>query len=200
MSVPRVVAWRTVEDAIRAWFESSTGLDTIWEDQRASQPAYPYGSLNILPGSTPMHTTAEQIQKTNGTIKLKRQIDFTVACSIHVGPPDATIPECHARSLISTALMFLDAPGQGTKFAAAGLGLRGPLGQPEDLDLNIGGQWISRSRVDIRFGVAAILENVPATDPGWFDRVELSSRYSGLKTPGDPAPLDIDEEIIGPPP
>ena len=199
----QVIDWRNLQEVIAAWFRSGTGLQTVWEDQRAPQPSYPYASLNIAPGSSNMPTRSEQIQKADGSIKLKRQTDFTVACSIHVGPPSATIPKCHSRSLIDTAIMELDAPEQADKFRAAGLALRGPLGEPQDLDLNVGGQWISRSPVDIRFGVAAVLENVPATQPGWFDRVEISSRYQGLKTPaanpGDPAPLDLDNEIIGPP-
>ncbi len=201
VSVPPVVDWRAIEDAIREWFETSSGLQTIWEDQRAPQPSYPYASLNRLPGSSAMPVKSEQIQKADGSIALRRQLDFTVSCQIHVGPPGATTPECHARSLIDTAVAHLDTPGQSEKFEDVGLGLRGPLGEPEDLDLEIGGEWISRSRVDIRFGVASVLQNVPATQPGWFDKVELSSRISGLKTPGigdGPAPLDLDEEILDP--
>jgi len=190
--VTQVVQWRTVEDAIRRWFVAATELSVIWENQRAPQPAYPYGSLAIMPGSFSSPIRSEQTQKTDGSIRLRRQLDFTVACSVHVGAVGGTHPECDARGLIDTAMMHLDTPGQSGEFEAASIGVRGPLGATQNLDLLVGGQWISRARADIRFGVAAILENVPATQPGWFDKVQVASNFSGLHTPGDPAPLDFD--------
>lgn len=195
MTVPLAVDWRTIEDAIHGWFSASTELTTVWENQRAPQPAYPYASLLILPGSAPSGVMAEKATQADGSVKRRRQIDFTVACTIHAGPLGATPPELSARYLLDSALMALHTQTHSDAFRVAEIGLRGPIGEPQNLDLEVGGQWLSRSRVDLRLGTAAT--HTDAT-PGWFDKVEVSSRFENLNTTGDPAPLDMDEEILDP--
>lgn len=193
-TVAQAIDWRTVEDALYDWFSTSTGLETVWEDQRAPQPTYPYASLNVLPGTSPMGAQSEHITEADGSITMRRQRDFTLSCQVHVGPTGANTPECHARTLVDTAIMTLDSPVQAQLFSSAGIGIRGPLGEPQDLDLEISGEWISRTRVDIRFGVASTLNIAP----GYFEKIGISSRLAGLNTDGDPAPLDLDDETFDP--
>jgi hypothetical protein len=189
----RVIDWRAVEDSLREWWATSTGLTTIYEDQRAPQPSYPYISLRIAAGTAPKPVKSEEIWQADGKIKLRRQNDFTLTAQIHV---DSKRPECHPRSLIDGAVAVLDAPDQSALFSTVALGIRA-IGQTQNLNLNVGGQWISRSMIDIRFGVAAVLTNTPAGTPGHFEKVEVSSTIDGLKNPAT-SNLELDNEILDP--
>ncbi len=195
MTIPSPIDWETIENALHRHFEDATGIQFVWADQRAPQPEYPYGSLNILPGSTALPVLDGQFIKPDGSIKLVGQRDFTVSAQIHVGPPDSTTPRCHGRALMYAAIAALDLPLTCEAFREAGIAIR-QKGQPNDLDIEIGGEWISRTQADIRIGVAAVLQDIPATQPGWFDKVEVSSTIKGIKNPG--GSLELDEETFDP--
>lgn len=42
--------FETFENAIHAWFSGSTGLTTVWANQSAMQPQYPYATLDVISG------------------------------------------------------------------------------------------------------------------------------------------------------
>ena len=195
MSIPSPIDWAAVEDAIHAHFELATGVSWIWADQRAPQPNYPYGSLNILPGTVSLAVLDEVRIQIDGTIKIVGQRDFTVSAQVHVGPPSNMVPASHGRALMYAAVAALDLPGQVDTFRGVNLAVRAK-GQPQDFDLEVGGEWISRTQADIRFGVAAVLENIPETDVGFFDKVEVSSTLNGLQSPG--GSLELVDELFDP--
>jgi hypothetical protein len=66
------------------------------------------------------------------------------------------------------------------------------------LDVVIGTEWIKRAQVDLRFGTMSFI-NISdwpnLADPGWFDKVEVSSDLSPLVGGGG---LNLDEEILDP--
>lgn len=64
------------EDAIHDWFSTATGLTTVWRDQSAPQPAYPYGSLLIIAGPT----------KLGGQDEVRESTDLTIVQNVKVTP------------------------------------------------------------------------------------------------------------------
>lgn len=52
MVAPTPIDWNAIEDGIHAWFSGATGLTTIWENQSAPQPDFPYASLQVTSGPT----------------------------------------------------------------------------------------------------------------------------------------------------
>ena len=194
MTTPIAVDWLTIQNTIYTWLANTTGIDVSEEDQRAPQPSYPYVTINFLPGIAPRAVRDERRQKADGSVAIVGQRDFVASIQIHVNSND---PQIHARTRLDSAVASLETPGVDQLFESVGLAVR-EKGQPQDFDLVVGSEWISRSQVDIRFGVASVLENIPETTPGYFDKVEVSSRIDGFKTPGDPAPLDLDQVIFDP--
>lgn len=202
MATPVPIDWGALEDAILFWLESSTGVQWIWRNQAAPQPAYPYGSVGRLGGVAPIAVRDEvRLQlddadppQPTGELKIVGQRDFVASCQLHVGPPGDTEPACHAFALMSAAVADLATEPRKDAFREVGLAIR-ERGQPTELDIEIGGQWISRAQVDVRFGVASVLENTPSTRPGFFDKVEVSSTILGTQTAGS---RDLVDELLDP--
>lgn len=198
MSPPPIVPinWRAIRDAIWQWFTETAGCETIWADQNAPQPAYPYGSLNILPGTLELGALDEQRILDDGSLQLVGPRDFVLSCQIHSGRygPD---PSCDALSRAMSVIASLGLPQYRDALAVANIGIR-DRGQPQMLDVLVGTEWIKRAQVDLRFGtmsVVSIRDWPSLSDPGWFDKVEISSDLEPLQGSGD---LNLDEEIIDP--
>jgi len=67
VTAPTPIAWDTVENAIKAWMATSTGLTSIWRDQSGSQPDRPYASLLVIAGPTRIHGLDELRYTTDET-------------------------------------------------------------------------------------------------------------------------------------
>ncbi len=50
MAVSLPIDFRVAEDAIHGWFAGAVELTTIWRNQNAPQPAYPFASLYVIAG------------------------------------------------------------------------------------------------------------------------------------------------------
>ncbi len=191
------INWKLIRDTLWQWFAESAGVETIWEDQAAPQPAYPYASLNILPGTLNFGALDETRIQSDGSIELVGPRDFVLSCQVHVGPTDSSDPYCDARMRADAAVATLAIPQYQYALRRANLGLR-ERGQVQMLDLEVGTEWIKRSQVDIRFGTmssVAVSDWPNLEDPGWFNKVEVSSDIQGL----DPSSnLNWDEEILDP--
>lgn len=75
MAASSPMSWGTIEDAIYTWFNGQTGIDTIWANQNAPRPAYPYAVLNIDSGPMP-----------EGWDEHRSSVDLTVATDVKVTP------------------------------------------------------------------------------------------------------------------
>ena len=198
MSAPAFVPidWRSIRDTLLAWFAEVTGCETIWADQAAPQPSYPYASINILPGQIGFGVLDEERINADGSLTIVGPRDFVLSCQIHVGPGDSDDPSCDARTRADAAIASLAIPQYRQLLSAVNLGLR-ERGQPEMIDVVIGTQWIKRVQVDIRFGTMSQVD-VDAwpdlAEVGWFNKVEVSSDIQGLQSPD----LNLDEEILDP--
>jgi hypothetical protein len=191
------IDWRSIRDTIWEWFTEMSGCETIWADQSAPQPAYPYASLNILPGSIEFGALDEERIQSDGSLLLVGERDFVLSCQIHIGPECSNDPSCDARMRADCVVASLALPQVRNLLGSANLGLR-ERGQPQMLDLVIGTEWIKRAQVDIRFGTmseVAIADWPNLSDPGWFNKVSISSDIQPLQGAGG---LNLDDELLDP--
>ena len=189
--------WRLIRDTLWQWFSEIAGVETIWEDQAAPQPAYPYASLNILPGTFATGALDEERIQADGSLWLVGPRDFVLSCQVHVGPTASDDPYCDARIRADAAVASLAIPEFRQALKRANLGVR-DRGQVQMLDLEIGADWIKRSQVDIRLATMSVVKIADwpnLSDPGWFSKVEATSDIQGLMPSSG---LNWDEEILDP--
>lgn len=190
------VNWALIRDTLWQWFSEVSGCETIWADQNEPQPAYPFASLNILPGTIALGALDEQRIAADGSLQIVGQRDFVLSCQIHSGTP-AHDPNCDAISRAHSVIASLAVPQYAPAFRTANLGLR-ERGQVQMLDLVVGAEWIRRAQVDIRFGTMSFVEISAWPDlseTGWFEKVVFSGDIQGLRSGSTLNPTD---ELIDP--
>lgn len=200
MTAPAFVPidWRRIRDTLWQWFAEVSGCETIWADQAAPQPAYPYASLNILPGTLGAGALDEERIQADGSLLITGPRDFVLSCQIHIGPDAASDPYCDARMRADAIVASLSLPQFRDALTTANLGLR-ERGDVQSLDIEIGTEWLKRAQVDIRFGTTSNVDTLAWPDlakVGWFEAVEVSSDLSPLVNPA--GTLNLDEELIDP--
>jgi hypothetical protein len=141
----------------------------------------------------------DEEQWSDGDLVLVGQREVNASIQVHVGPPDDAVPECDGQAIIEGALAALVIPSIVEDLANANLAMR-DRGQPQNVSLPVGANWISRWQTDVRFGFVSVVS--PDTTPGldgvgWFDKVEVSSDYSGVQDPS--TGLNLDDEVFDPP-
>lgn len=189
------IDWRLIRDTLWQWFGDVSGCETIWADQNTPQPAYPYASLNVLPGTLAAGALDEQRIQADGSLALVGPRDFVLSCQIHVGPTAADDPDCDARMRADAVVASLAIPQFREAIRAANLGIR-DRGPVQMIDIEVGAQWIRRAQVDLRFGTMSFVDLTAwpnLADVGWFDKVQASSHLEGA-----PAGIQWDDELLDP--
>lgn len=183
------IDWETVEDALHAWFSNATGLETIWRNQNAPQPPYPYASLSFIAGPTKLGGQDEQRSSTDlgqpqGQEVLVESVGLrtaTLSCQVYAAKEDVLDPTKHARHLMSAAQSSLGLPSVIAKLSEAGLSII-EEGEVQNIDEVIENAFVSRANMDVRLGLAS---NV-SERTGFIEQVKASSTSLGL-----------DEELFG---
>lgn len=191
------IDWVAIRDTLWDWFSVVTGCETIWSDEEGPQPLYPYASLNILPGPGELGVLDEQRINADGSITLVGRRDFILSCQVHIGGESSRDPAADARIRLDAAIASLAAPQFVDALEAVNIGLRS-RGQPQNLDLAIGTEWIKRSQVDIGFGTTSFVDTSVWPDlgkVGWFNKVRVSSDLSPLVGGGG---LNWTDELLDP--
>jgi hypothetical protein len=173
------IDWRTIRDTLWQWFREVSGCETIWADQDAPQPAYPYASLNILPGTLPTGALDEERINADGSLSLVGPRDFVLSCQIHAGARAGAT--CDARMRADAIVASLAIPVYRYALRNANLGLR-ERGAVQMLDLVVGAEWMKRAQVDIRFGTMSNVDIAAwpnLAEVGWFDKVEATANIDG---------------------
>lgn len=186
MTLQIPIDWRTIENALHTWFSSTTGLETIWSNQDAPQPEYPYATLNIVAGPTrvsPHDESRTLSEDLSGVTNVGQEIElgfmsprmFTVGCQIHVGPPADSDPDCDARAFMSSAEAQLNLPSIQAGFKAANIAFV-RTNNVNTLDLVVNGEFISRVTMDVEFATTSLvterdtyLEGVKSPVSGTFE-------------------------------
>ena len=191
------IDWPLIRHTLWQWCQTVSGCETIWADQGAPQAAYPYASLNILPGTLGIGALDEQRIQPDGSLAIVGPRDFVLSCQIHVANDAASNPGCDARMRADAINASLAIPQFQADLRAANLGLRERTA-PQMLDLVVGTQWIKRAQLDIRFGTMSFVD-VDAwpdlADVGWFNKISISSDIQGLAGGGG---LNWTDEILDP--
>ncbi len=188
------IDWEVVENALLRWFTDSTDLPcVIWADQKAPQPLYPYGVIKIIAGPTKIGGVDETRQEALADplpaipalpVELLKEgpREITLSCQINVGPPDDQNPGDHSRSRMSAAQAALGLPSFTQPLREAGLAVIQEL-PISDFSIQIADLWVSRSQMDVRFGLTSSVREESAI----IETVEI--------TAGDP--FNLDKEIFG---
>jgi len=172
------------QDAVHEWFADSTGLETIWRNQGAPQPAYPFASLKIISGPTPdapqweerwdydeARSAGQQIRLTTGV-----SCSLTVSCQAYVGQTDARNPNYDACQYLSRAqaALSLESVHAGV-FRPNNIGVLSP-GPVQDLSELIEDAFVSRANMDVIFSAALNIEEYNT----WIEKVHGTSTSLGI--------------------
>jgi hypothetical protein len=174
----------TARDALIVWFGGITGLTTIWADQNAPRPDYPYGVLNVT--ATRKVGTDEVTYTFDGGQPAGQQMVptfhgyriHTVSCwALTLGqeaPSDA-------QSLLDNAVISLRYPSYATALNAAGVSFSEVLGW-NSIDEEVRGRWLAKRSADIAFSVFDS-RTITAQGQQYISVAEITSDLSGINNP-----------------
>lgn len=182
--------WRDIDDAIHDWFATSTGLATIWANQDAPQPPWPYGILNRI-------SVAKVGQDGVRYETIDDRVDahfcglrsFVVSCQIDLGPLGQR-QGIDALAVMGAAQMALALPEYRERFRAVDIAPFDDNEPIQDFDVVVGDVWISRAQMDIGFYTTA---NVTERGVDAFESVNITSHLD----PEVPPSVDLDDENFG---
>lgn len=150
------------EDAVHTWFVNATGLQTIWTNQSAPRPDYPYASLNVTAGPLPVSPIWELRDSTNLSRPAGQEIEFigcvpctfTISCQTYVVLDAANDPNYNALDYMVRAHGALSLPSFLSALETAQISVvdRGQVGGlPEEI---VNDAYVSRSNLDVTFGAS----------------------------------------------
>ena len=177
------------QNAIHAWLSTVTGLETIWREQSAPQPKYPYGALLVISGPEALAPQFEQRRDTDlnrdegEEVRLTECVPcrFTVSCQAYVGMPEANNPQGNALHYMNKARGSLALESVRAEIWAAGIAIERP-GPVQNIGEVIEDAFVSRANMDVAFAASLSIEEYT----GYIAKVELES--GGLE-------LDFDVEL-----
>lgn len=186
MSLNRVadpIDFETFENVVHEWFSNSSDLNTIWENQNAPQPQYPYGSLAIISGPIAAAPDWEKRQDYDASRAAGEEIRFqacvpcsiTVSCQAYVGDSDARNPRYKANVYIERAKAALQDLAYEANFDTNNISVYRYTSTTYP-NLLIGGQWESRAQFDVTFGTTLNGESYT----GYIASMELKSTSLGV--------------------
>lgn len=190
------IDWAAIERALKGWFATVSGCETIWAEEGGPQPAYPYASLNILPGPGVQGALDEQRIQPDGSLKVVGRRDFILSGQINVGDQER-YALANARTRADAIVASLSLPQFLDQLSAVNLGVW-ERGQPQTVNVNVGTLWIKRALLEIRFATTSVVDVDAWPDMaslGWFNKVVMSSNLSPLQGGGG---LNWTDEVLDP--
>jgi len=183
MTVALPIDLKVFRDTVQAWFANATGLQTIWRDQSAMQPEYPFASLLIINGPDPVAPQwEERLSFDSGRPQGEEyQIDvgvpcmFTVSCQAYVGMPAARAANLNAVAYVARAQSALSLPSVLAAFREKNIAVVRPEAVL-NLDELVGDAYVSRANMDVVFGASLSLSEYT----GYIDKAELKSAQLGI--------------------
>jgi len=186
MTVSNPIDMEAFENAIHSWFSEATGFDkkaVIWRQTSAPQPKYPFGSLMITSGPTPVAPQWEQRPSTDLTRGRGEEVEFVVcvpcsfmiSCQAYVGQVDARNPNENALQYMAKAQSSLSLPSVIADLQAVQIAVIRP-GPVQNINELIEDAFVSRANMDVEFGAAL---NV-AEYTGYIEKVHGTSTSLGI--------------------
>lgn len=198
-AIANPIPWKDIEDAIYDFFVACTGLRVIWEDQSTPRPSLPYGTLRIISGPTSLgmdETRVETVVAPPQGVKPAKLVlggSRELTCSFKIfGSAGSIDPASHARAFVGVLRGALELPVYRDILISAGLAFRGqtPITLP---DSQIDQTWVSRSVLDVRFGLSSNMEQQIDV----IETAHIKAVGSGMGSL--PAALIIDQDFGGTP-
>ena len=172
------------QDAVHEWFHQETGLRTVWRTQTAPQIPYPFGSLKMIAGPSPLNDFAEERQGTDDLSRpLGEEIELntyvpctvTISCQAFVGVPDARNPGWNAYRYLLEAMSSLFSNSVCDTLRYKGITVL-EVAELQNLDEVIEDSSVSRANLDVRFGI--VLTRTEYT--GFIETVHIKSESLGV--------------------
>lgn len=183
MTVEAPIDMETVENAIHRWLSEATGLQTVWRNQSAPQPEYPYASLRIITGPDPIPEGFELRDLTDTGRPDGYEIEqnvcapclMTVSCQAYVEGEDGNKPSGNARSYLDKARAALFLPSQQALFEAAEISVvrSNPV---TDISALTNERFVSRAGMDVQFNCVMNLSEYV----GYIEKVAVESTALGV--------------------
>lgn len=169
------ITWSDVEDAIRAWVKSGSGLadaKVIWADQPGNRPSAPYvtiriGDLLAIGHDSVTHDYDDEADAGEEiTFTVRGTREFTVTVQTFTS---ATVNTGTAREYLSKVQTALSLPSVRSAFAAAGISAF-DSGTLQNLSALRDAEFEGRAVLDVRFYVAEEVTEVT----GYIATVEVT--------------------------
>lgn len=173
--------WATLQPALRSAVSNALGITTIWADQNAPRPAYPFAVLSIV-AEAPVGV--DEVRYSDGDAgggKLSATVNglrtFTLSCRVHTLSQQ---PTASARYYAGLWRLALRKPSVRAALRAAGMAVVEVLALQTLPTQTAEEQLVSGALIDVRLSAA---ESASDTAEDWIERVELA---------GSTGPVDID--------
>ncbi len=178
------LVWSNLRNAIRDWLVLTLGLTTIWEEEEAPRPAYPYASLRILSGSVKIHSDVDE-QTLSGNDIIFTTIgnrEFAVSVQAFASFEGAVYnPDADGMHYATAAQGSLETPSVLETFRAAGLSVADVLAIT-NRNTALDATWLSRAGFDIRFRAVSSIVSAPVPSVA---TIVVSSDLSGQQAGSD---------------
>lgn len=153
------IQYNEIKNALRNFLIAATSLDganVVWGRQSAPKPEYPYCTLNIIAGPTPIGID-EKCIKDNGdttfTLTTRGERLFTLSFTAFAKQSDND-READAHAYAAAIVAALEEDSYARHFRDAGLAVRSII--PTTLpDEQIAASWITMSVVDVVFAASS---------------------------------------------
>ena len=189
MSISAPINMETFQNTIYDWFVDATDLFTIWQDQSAPRPEYPYGSLLITSGPRLASPQWEQRYATISGQPAGEEVKITtcnlcyfdISCQAHVKRCDSRDPNANAIWYINKAQGALGLISVQTILRTADIAyIRSS--EVQNIDELISDAYVSRANIDVTFGAVLSIDEYT----GYIEKAHITS-----------LPLGIDQEFGG---
>ena len=194
------VDWRTVDDAVVLWILDALEdlvqeKSVIWDNQKITQPPYPYISL-LRNAEVDTGSLDEKRQRTldaddkvvgedptagapvTNEEMTYQPVQWTLTIQAHADPDGGgNDPGCNPMFLIGRLKRSLDQTKHTDRFREAGVSIVDKL-DVTDTSVVEGGVWISRATMDVILRTASVITE----RTGFIDKVELKSTQFDVDT------------------
>ena len=182
MALPNAIDLEVFQNAIYEWFSTALDCQVIWAQKSVPRPDYPYGTLNILAGPTPMgaweHKTTTDLLRPPGEeveFEVRVPCQFTISCQAFVAMPEGREPNSDGMALVTRAQSRLFLPSELEKFRAANISVA-RTGAVRNLSSIDGDAFVSRAGIDVVFNASLSL----AEYTGYIAKVHATSTQLGI--------------------
>ena len=185
MSIAAPIDMLIFQGTIHTWFINATDLVTIWSNQSAPKPDYPYAMLQITNGPRPLAPQWEIRRSTDLGRPAGQEIEynyhmpcqFDISCQAYIDMENARDPNKNAVWYLNKAQTALSLLNVQTTLAESNVTYIN-TSEVQQINEVFGDAYKSRANIDVTFGtVLSALEYHT-----YIERVQIVSSSFGVDT------------------